>query len=346
MNNGETSLGTHKTPEGEKQVKKQSIFVLSGLVILALIIAGCGGGSGGAQKVQNINIATATTGGVYYPMGNAMAQMFSKQIPNVKASAQATAGTPQNVLLMQKKEAEIAFAQNGVAFYAYQGKAMFDAKPVKMLRGITHLYPNVMHIVVKADSDIKSVKDFAGKRFVPGAVGSATEINSKEILGLFGLDYKDKKNVKADYLGYSEAAEALKDGRVDGILIAGGLPTAAVLDAASSVKIRILSIEPDMMTKLVKEMPWYYEIKIPKGTYIGQTEDITTVAVANILICREDLSTDLVYNITKTLYDGQKDLVAAHSAAKDMKLPDATKGMTVPLHPGAEKYYKEKGIIK
>ncbi len=333
------------TPEGEKRVKKVSFFILSGLIIAALIIAGCGGGSS-PQKVQNINIATATTGGVYYPMGNAMAQIISKNIPNVKASAQATAGTPQNVLLMQKKEAEIAFAQNGVAYYAYQGKAMFDGKPVKMLRGITHLYPNVMHIVVRADSDIKSVKDFAGKKFVPGAVGSATEINSKEILGLYGLDYKDKKNVKVDYLGYSEAAEALKDGRVDGILIAGGLPTAAVLDAASSVKIRLLSIEPDMMQKLTKEMPWYYEIKIPKGTYIGQTEDVTTVAVANILICREDLSTDLVYNITKTLYDSHKDLVAAHSAAKDMKLPDATKGMTVPLHPGAEKYFKEKGIIK
>ncbi|MDT8903728.1 TAXI family TRAP transporter solute-binding subunit [Anaeroselena agilis] len=324
-------------------MRKQAILILSGLVILALIVAGCGGG---AQKLQNINIATATTGGVYYPLGNAMAQIFSKNIPNVKASAQATAGTPQNVLLMQKKEAEIAFAQNGVTYYAYNGKGMFNGKPVKNLRGISHLYPNVMHIVVRADSDIKSIKDLKDKRFVPGAVGSATEINSKEILGLYGLDYKDKKNVKADYLGYSEAAEALKDGRVDGILIAGGLPTAAVLDAASSVKIRILSLEPDMLAKLTKEMPWYYEIKIPKGTYIGQTEDVTTVAVANILICRDDLSTDLVYNITKTLYEKHSDLVAAHSAAKAMKLEMATKGMTVPLHPGAEKYYKEKGIIK
>ena len=323
-------------------MNRKLVFILSALVILALIAAGCGG----AQKVQNINIATATTGGVYYPMGNAMAQIVSKNVPNVKASAQATAGTPQNVLLMQKKEAELAFAQNGVAYYAYQGQGMFDGKPVKMLRGVTHLYPNVMHIVVRADSNIKSVKDFAGKKFVPGAVGSATEINSKEILGLYGLDYKDKKNVKVDYLGYSEAAEALKDDRVDGILIAGGLPTSAVLDAASSVKIRLLSIEPDMMARLIKEMPWYYEFKIPKGTYIGQTEDVTTVAVANILICRDDLSTDLVYGITKSLYDNHKDLVTAHSAAKDMKLEDGTKGMTVPLHPGAEKFFKEKGIIK
>ena len=143
-----------------------------------------------------------------------------------------------------------------------------------------------------------------------------------------------------------EAAEALKDGRVDGILIAGGLPTSSVLDAASSLKIRILSIEPAMIAKLKETMPWYYEITIPKGTYIGQTEDVKTVAVANLLICREDLSNELVYNMTKTLHDNQKDLVAAHSAAKDMKLQDALKGMTVPMHPGAEKYYKEKGIMK
>ena len=332
--------------------QKHWLVALIFLVALSLVVVGCGGGGAGGEKkaapakIQNINIATATTGGVYYPLGNAMSQLFNQKIPGIKASAGATAGTPQNILLMQKKEAEVAFAQNGVAFYAYNGKEMFKDKPTKFLRGITNLYPNVMHIVVAANSSIKSVKDFEGKKFVPGAIGSATEINSKEILSLYGLDYKDKKNVKGEYLGYSEAAEALKDGRVDGILIAGGLPTSSVLDAASSLKIRILSIEPEMIAKLKETMPWYYEITIPKGTYIGQTEDVKTVAVANLLICRDDLSNELVYNMTKALHDNQKDLVAAHSAAKDMKLQDALKGMTVPMHPGAEKYYKEKGIMK
>ena len=333
--------------------QRRWMVVMACLMALTLALAGCGGGGGGDKKpaaapakTQNINIATATTGGVYYPLGNAMAQMFNQKIPGIKVSAQATAGTPQNILLMQKKEAEVAFAQNGVAFYAFNGKEMFKDKPTKFLRGITNLYPNVMHIVVNANSDIKSIKQFEGKKFVPGAIGSATEINSKEILGLYGLDYKDKKNLKGEYLGYSEAAEALKDGRVDGILIAGGLPTSAVMDAASSVKIRILTLEPDMIKKLVEQMPWYYEVTIPKGTYMGQTEDVKTVAVANLLICREDLSNELVYNMTKTLHDNQKDLVAAHSAAKDMKLQDALKGMTVPMHPGAEKFYKEKGIMK
>lgn len=331
--------------------RKQLWFIMVGLMVLSLAFAGCGGSSGGGDqkapaKIMNINIATATTGGVYYPLGNAMAQLFNQKIPGIKASAGATAGTPQNILLMQKKEAEVAFAQNGVAYYAYNGVEMFKDKPTKFLRGITNLYPNVMHIVVSANSNITSVKQFEGKKFVVGAIGSATEINSKEILSLYGLDYKDKKNVKGEYLGYSEAAEALKDGRVDGILIAGGLPTSAVLDAASSMKIRILSLEPDMIAKLKQTMPWYYEVTIPKGTYIGQTEEAKTVAVANLLICRDDLSNDLVYNMTKALHDNQKELVAAHSAAKDMKLEDALKGMTVPMHPGAEKYYKEKGIMK
>lgn len=321
------------------------------LIVLSLIFAGCGSDwSGDKQaapaKFQYINIATATTGGVYYPLGNAMAQLFNQKIPGIRASAGATAGTPQNILLMQKKETELAFAQNGVAFYAYNGKDMFQNKPAKFLRGITNLYPNVMQIVVAANSNIKSIKDFEGKKFVPGAIGSATEINSKEILSLYGLNYKDKKNVKGEYLGYSEAADALKDGRVDGIFIAGGLPTSAVLDAASSLKIRILSLEPAMIAKLKETMPWYYEITIPKGTYIGQTEDVKTVAVANLLICRDDLSNDLVYNMTKTLHDNPKELVAGHPAAKNMKLQDALKGMTVPIHPGAERFYKERGIIK
>ena len=330
--------------------RNQWLVAMVVLVALSMTVVGCGGGGGDKQaapaKILNINIATATTGGVYYPLGNAMAKLFSDKIPGIKVSAQATAGTPQHVLIMQKKEAEVAFAQNGVAYYAYNGKEMFKDKPTKFLRGITNLYPNVMHIVVNANSNITSIKQFAGKKFVPGAIGSATEINSKEILGLYGLDYKDKKNVKGEYLGYSEAAEALKDGRVDGILIAGGLPTSAVMDAASSVKIKILSLEPDMIKKLQETMPWYYEITIPKGTYMGQNEDVRTVAVANLLICREDLKNDLVYSMTKTLHESQKDLVAAHSAAKAMKLETALKGMTVPLHPGAEKYYKEKGIIK
>lgn len=317
------------------------------LITLSLLDSGCKGGDNDKKevpaKIQSINIVTATTGGVYYPLGIAIAQLFNQNISGIKAISVATAGTAKNVQLMQEKSAEVAFVQNGVAYYAFNGTEMFKDKPMKFLRGITNLYPNVMHIVVAANSNIKTINDLEGKKIVPGSIGSATEIDSKEILELYGLNFKD---MKSEYLGYSEAAEALKDGRVDGIIIAGGLPTSAVLDVAASLKIRILSMEPVMIGKLQETMPWYFAITIPKGTYMGQLEDVKTVAVANWLVCRDDLNNELVYNMTKTLYENQKDLVAAHSAAKDMRIQDALKGMTVPLHPGAERYYKEKGIVK
>lgn len=310
------------------------------ILLVVFFITGCGSES----KAERINIATATSGGVYYSMGNAMAQLFNEKIPRIQVSAQATAGTPQNIILMQKKEAEIAFAQSGVVYDAFNGKEMFKDKPNKNLRSITHLYPNVVHIIVKEDSGITSIKQFEGKKIVPGAIGSATEINSREILNLYNLDYKGAKNVQVDYLGNSEAGDALKNGHVDGIIIASGLPAAAVMDAASSIKIKLLSIEPEIIKNIIAEKPWYYEFLIPKGTYMGQTEDVRTVAVANILICRSDLSETFVYSLTKAIYENTTTLENSHKAASDITLKNSQKGLSIPLHPGAEKYYREKNV--
>ncbi|MDA8228197.1 MAG: TAXI family TRAP transporter solute-binding subunit [Desulfitobacterium hafniense] len=290
-----------------------------------------------------VNIATATTGGVYYPLGNAMAKLWTDKL-GVKASAQATAGTAQNINLFEKKEAEVAFAQNGVVSVAYNGEETFKGRQQKDLRVMTYLYPNVMHFIVRNDSGIKSIKDLEGKKVVPGSVGSATEINTKEILNPYGLDYTDKKNVKADFVGYNEAAELMKNKQADMAMIAGGLPTASILDMATSFEIKILDIEPEMIKKITEKYPWYFEYVIPKGTYKGQTQDVHTVAVANILLVRKDLSDELVYQLTKALYDNRDQLIAAHDTAKYMTLESALKGYTAPIHPGAEKFYKEKGL--
>jgi len=327
---------------------KTCLVIGSCLIVLFLNVAGCGGKDkpDAPAKVQSINIVTGTTGSAYYPLGKAMAKLFDRKIPNVKTVAVATAGTAQNIFMMQKKETEIAFAHNGVAYYAYNGKAMFQEKPANFLRGITNLYPNVVHIMVAENSNITSIKDFRGKTFVPGVVGSATEINLTEILNLHGINYKEDKEGKSKFVDYPEAAAALKEGLVDGIIIAGGLPIPSIQNSASLQQIRILSIETDMIVKMKETMPWYSEITIPKGTYKGQTEEVKTIVAANLLVCRDDLSTDLVYNMTKALHENREELIATNSLAKDMTLQDALKGMTVPLHPGAEKYYREKGIIK
>lgn len=335
---------------------RKTLMVVLVLFLVGSLLTGCAGGSqqqsGGsapkeAPKEYKINIATATTGGVYYPMGNALAQIWSKNVPGVKATAQSTAGTPQNIELMQNKEAEVAFGQNGICYYAYNGTGTYQGKPVKSIRGMLALYPNVMHMVVRKGSGIKSVADLKGKKFVPGQVASATEINGREILSVYGLNYQKDKgevNVTADFVGYNEAADLLKDGHTDAILIAGGLPTAAVMDVLASGAGELISIEPDKIQEISKNFPWYFEITIPKGTYPNQTEDIKTVSVSNVLIVREDLPEDLVYNLTKAVYDYHDDLVAGHQAAKDTTLENAMNGMIIPLHPGAVKYFTEKGI--
>ncbi|MFZ5824836.1 MAG: TAXI family TRAP transporter solute-binding subunit [Bacillota bacterium] len=339
-------------------------------VLLLALLAGCGTSKPADQKPAeapkqqeaakpaetakpaqpvDINVATATTAGVYYPLGNAFAVMWSDKVPGVKASAQATAGTVENVKLLGRKEAEVAFAQNGVIFYAVTGTGSFAQQGKQsFLRGVTHLYPNVMHIVVRKDANVKSVADLKGKKFVPGANGSATELNSREILSLANIDYRERKDITVDYLDYGQAADAVKNRQAAGAMIAGGLPTAAVIDMFTSGDVELLSLSDAEIEALGKKYPWYFKHVIPKGTYKGQEQDVVTVAVANILVTREDMPEDVIYNLTKALYDNHAQLVQAHKAAADMKLVDGLKGITgvVELHPGAAKFFKEKGVLK
>ncbi len=332
--------------------KKLIALVTTMIILVAAMLTGCSSQSKtqapaatGEKSVKGamVNVATATTGGVYYPLGNAMAKMWTDKL-GVKGSAQATAGTPQNITLLEKKEAEVAFAQNGVVAVAYRGEGQFKDHANKDLRAMTYLYPNVMHFIVRKDSGINSIKDLAGKKIVPGTVGSATEINTKEMIGEYDLDYSSKKNIKADFVGYNEAADLMKNKQADAAMIAGGLPTAAIIDMANSFDLKLLSIEPEMIKKITAKYPWYFEYVIPKNSYKGQTEEIHTLAVANILLVRKDLDDSLVYQLTKAIYENTDQLVAAHETAKYIKLESALNGMTCPLHPGSEKYYKEKGL--
>lgn len=339
----------------KRLLKRGKLVYALVFVLIVAMVAGCSGGKQSTPdtaekekpKEYKINIATATTGGVYYPMGNALAQIWGKNVPGVKAAAQATAGTPQNIELMQNKEADIAFGQNGIAYYAYSGTGTYEGKAVKSIRGMLALYPNVMHMVVRKGSGIQSVADLKGKKFVPGQVASATEINGREILSVYGLNYmKDKgeTNVTADFVGYNEAADLLKDGHTDAVLIAGGLPTAAVMDILASGSGELISLEDDKIKEISEKFPWYFEIVVPAGTYPNQDKDIKTVSVSNMLIVREDLPDDLVYNLTKAVYDYHDDMVAGHKAAEYTTLEHALDGMTIPLHPGSIKYFKEQGI--
>ncbi len=311
------------------------------MVIAASLLVGA--------TTHDINVATATTGGAYYPIGNAIAQLWNDTLPGVKASAQATNGTPHNIQLMSRKDAEVAIAQSGVVYQAVNGVGAYKAQGKQtFFKAMTHLYPNVMQWVVRPDSTARSLVDLKGKRLVPGPQNSATELNSREMLEIVGYDYRTRSDLKADYMDYNQAAEQLKNRHADAIMIAGGVPTAAVLDVMTSGEGKLLSLPDDYIRKLTAKYPWYFPFTIPAGSYKGQNQDVKTVAVANMLIVRDDLPADLVHDMVKAMYDNTTRLAEAHAAMKAFKLEDALKGITgvVDLHPGAARYFREKGILK
>jgi TRAP transporter TAXI family solute receptor len=298
-----------------------------------------------------VNIATATTGGAYYPIGNTMGQIWSTKLDGrVRASAQSTAGTPQNIELMMNNEVQVAIGQNGICYYAFNATDIYQGKPgfpYKNLRGMFSLYPNVMQWVVRKNSGIKSVADLKGKHIVPGQVASATEINSREMLAAYGLNYlkgKGEITVTAEYLGYNEAADQMKNEQIDATHIAGGVPTAAVIDMLSSDAGMLLSMDADKIKIICDKYPWYFPFTIPAGTYPKQDKDVQTIALANILFTDAKAPDELVYMLTKATYDFHADMVLGHSATEYTVVGNAFNGMTLPLHPGSIKYFEEKGI--
>ena len=325
-------------------MKKVTAVLLS----ISLLFVLC---SAAAAAPYRVNIATATTGGAYYPIGNAMAQIWTKNLAGkVRASAQSTAGTPQNIELMMNGEVQIAIGQNGVCYYAYHATETYKDRPgfpYTAERGMFTLYPNVMQWVVRKGAGITSVAELKGRRIVPGQVASATEINSREMLSVYGLNYlKDQGevNVTAEYLGYNEAADQLKNAQLDGTHIAGGVPTAVVIDMMSSDAGELISMEADKIKEICDRYPWYFPFTIPAGTYPKQDKDVHTIALSNILFTDAKQPDELIYMLTKATYEHHDDMVIGHRATEYTVEENAFKGMTIPLHPGSIKYFEEKGI--
>ena len=296
-----------------------------------------------------ITIATATTGGAYYPIGSAMANIWSRNLRAVRrATAQITAGTPENVDLMKKGDVQIALGQNGVCYYAYKGEGSYsETEPYSDIRGMFTLYPNVMHWVVRKGSGVKSIADLKDKKFVPGQVNSATEINSREIMEVYGLNYHSEvgpTNVNAELVGYNEATDLINNDQIDGMHVIGGIPTSAVKDALASGVTELISIDPDKIKEIAEKYPWYLPFTIPANTYPNQPQEIKTLALANILFTDAKQDEELIYMLTKATYDHHADLVAAHSATAYTVIENALQGMTIPLHPGAVRYLKEMNV--
>ena len=296
-----------------------------------------------AHAQEFVTVLTGGTSGVYYPMGVALSQVYGKAMPGSKTSAQVTKASAENLNLLQAGRGEIAFTLGDALNEAWKGNEEAGFKtPLKKLRTIAAIYPNYIQIVANADSGIKTLADLKGKRIAVGAPKSGTELNARAIFKGAGMSYKDF--AKVEYLPFGESVELMKNRQLDATLISAGLGVAAIRDLATSVKIVIVSVPADVVAKIGEAA--YQAGTVPANTYNGQTDAVTTVAIQNFLVSHEGVSTDAGYKMTKAIFDNLPDLQAAHAAAKAISRENAAKAPPAPLHAGAEKYYKEIGLIK
>ena len=305
----------------------------------ALALAGAGLP---AQAQDFINILTGGTSGVYYPLGVALSKVYTDKIPGSRPSVQATKASVENLTLLQQGKGEIAFTLGDSLALGWAGDedAGFKAK-LNKLRGIAAVYPNFIQVVASKDSGIKTLADLKGKRLSVGAPKSGTELNARAILQGAGLTYQDLG--KIEYLPFNESVELMKNRQLDATLQSAGLGVASIRDLASSVEIIVVEIPAAVVDKVGSP---YVKVTIPANTYSGQIQPVATAAVINYLVTHSGVKDETVYQMTKAVFESLPDLAAAHAAAKDIKLENALQGMPVPLHPGAEKYLKEKGVAK
>ncbi|MBS7691106.1 TAXI family TRAP transporter solute-binding subunit [Pseudomonas lalucatii] len=289
-----------------------------------------------------INILTGGTSGVYYPIGVGLSQLYSNGIEGSKTSVQATKASVENLNLLQQGRGELALALGDSVADAWNGveDAGFKA-PLKKLRAIAATYPNYIQIVASKESGITSLADLKGKRISVGAPKSGTELNARAIFEAAGLSYEDMG--KVEFLPYAESVELIKNRQLDATLQSSGLGMAAIRDLASTLPITFVAIPAEVTAKIGNAA--YQPAAIPAGTYDGQEVEVATVAITNILVSHEGVSDEVAYQMTKLMFDNLERLGTAHSAAKDIKLESAAKNLPIPLHPGAERFYKEAGAL-
>jgi TRAP transporter TAXI family solute receptor len=289
-----------------------------------------------------INILTGGTSGVYYPIGVGLSQLYSNGIEGSKTSVQATKASVENLNLLQSGRGELALALGDSVADAWNGveDAGFKA-PLKKLRAIAGTYPNYIQIVANKESGINTLADLKGKRISVGASKSGTELNARAIFAAAGLSYEDMG--KVEFLPYAESVELIKNRQLDATLQSSGLGMAAIRDLAATLPINFVAIPAEITAKIGNAA--YQAASTPAGTYDGQDSDVPTVAITNILVSHDGVSEDVAYQMTKLMFDNLERLGNAHSAAKDIKLEGAAKDLPIPLHPGAERFYKEVGAL-
>ncbi|MDR2934776.1 MAG: TAXI family TRAP transporter solute-binding subunit [Candidatus Adiutrix sp.] len=312
-------------------MKIKSAFIPA--LLLALI-----GLAPAAAAQEFISIATGGTAGTYYPIGGAMAKAVSDA--GLQATAETGNASVANINLVGAGQIAVAFAQNDTCYWAYNGQQMFE-KPVKNLRVIASLYPEHVQLIVTKDSNIKAIADLKDKRVGVGAPGSGVEADVQAIFKVAGLTYD---NVKADFLDFGATTNRFKDNQIDAGFVVAGYPTASIMDLANTKDVTLVSFDSGFMATLAKAHPYFVPDSIPAGTYQGMDKETLTPAVMALLVTHDQVSEEVIYKFTKALFENLETVHAAHAKAKEITLETALTGLTVPLHPGAAKYYQEKGL--
>jgi uncharacterized protein len=318
-------------------MKFRALVALGAIAIAGSVVAQ-------AQQSQQLSIATGGTGGVYYPLGGGFGSILGKTFPGTTATAQVTGGSVANLQLIGSGKADLCFSQVDAAWDAINGTDKFTSGKLP-IRALVVMYPNHMHVVTVEGNGINKVEDIKGKRISTGSPGSATEVYALRVIEAAGLD--SEKDVKRERLGVAESVNALKDKKIEAFFWVGGLPTAAVTDLASTPNTKIKMIDFSHFTAKMnaKYGPLYAEATIPSATYKGMEKDNKNNTVWNIMAVNANMSDELAYNLTKTMLEKVQDLALVHKEALNIKVENQTSSRAgVPWHPGALKYFKEKGI--
>lgn len=312
-----------------------------GLLIAAALVFGTI--TAQAADSSRLTLATGGTSGVYFPLGGAIAQTLgSKSNGKLAVTSQATGASGENMRLVEAGEVDFAIVQNDVADAAFNGTEPFKNK-LGNVRALGRLYPEYLHVVASKDSGIKNLEDFKGKKISVGARGSGNEVNCRQIFDFYGLDYK---NLQPIFLPYSETADQFKDRNLDGFVFTIGTPNPAIQDITTTQDVTFVPLTGKKVDEVISKFPFLVKDNIPAGTYKGQDNAVPTLSVQAILVANKDMPDDVAYELAKLLYENTDSIAKAHNKGNEIKVENATDGVTIPLHPGAEKYLKEKGVLK
>lgn len=315
-------------------MKKSTLIAV--VAAAALAFTGC-------NEKKNYILATGGTSGTYYAFGGVLANLWNTKIEGMNVTAQSTGASAENLRLINNGDAEYAIVQNDVMDYAYNGTDMFDGNSLKNIAVIGTLYPEVVQIAASKDSGIKSVADLRGKRVSVGDAGSGVEFNAKQILEGYGMTFDD---IKKNNLSFKESAEGIQNGTLDACFITAGVPNAALQELAFTAGLSLIPVNGAEAAAIMAKYGYYTATTIPGSTYKGTNDDVDAVAIKATLAVNKDLSEDVVYSMTKTIFENLEELGNSHAKGKEISAEKAVTGVSVPFHAGAEKFYKEIGQIK